>query len=140
MTYGNLKLLVTGLLIGDNVLPKDDNVIKQLLEYSFSMVSDTAEALHLLTLNKDQEDIQRFAHGEYLMRKPKLPESDSDELDIDHELCFALARFIASMISKEKMAIHQNEANNIILKYNGKVYQILDNLTTLDNLTIKDKE
>ena len=54
MTYGNLKLLVTGLLIGDNVLPKDDNVIKQLLEYSFSMVSDTAEALHLLTLNKDQ--------------------------------------------------------------------------------------
>ena len=60
MTYGNLKLLVTGLLIGDNVLPKDDNVIKQLLEYSFSMVSDTAEALHLLTLNKDEEDIQRL--------------------------------------------------------------------------------
>lgn len=129
MTYGNLKSLVSGLLIGDNVLPKDEVVIKQLLEYAFSMVSDSAEALHLLTLNKNEPDIQRFAHGEYLMRKPELPESDNDELDIDHELCFALGRYIASMISKEKIAIHKQFGDDIILKYNGKVYQILETLT-----------
>lgn len=130
MTYGNLKLLVTGLLIGDNVLPKDDNVVKQLLEYSFSIVSDKAEALHLLTMNKNGEDIQRFATGEFLMRTPNMPTNDNEELDIDHELCFAIGRYVASMISKEKIKIHEEAAEKIILAYNGKVYQILETLTS----------
>ena len=128
MTYGSLKNLVTGLLIGDNVIPKDDAVFKSLLAYAYSMIADKAEALHLLTLNK-KDNINRFATGEFLMRNPEMPTEDASELDIDEELCFAVARYIASMLSKDKTAMHQQYGDDIILKYNGKVYQILENLT-----------
>ena len=127
MTYGQLKSLTSGLLIGDNSLPKDDAIIKSLLSYAFNMISNKAEALRLMTMNST-EDIIRLGPGEYLVRTPKIPESDSEELDIDHELGFVAARYIASMISKEKIAIHQQYGDDEILKYNGKVYQILEKI------------
>jgi len=125
MTYGGLKSLVTGLLIGDNVIPKDDAVMKSLLSYAFDMIANKAEALRLMTINSTEE-IVRLGPGEYLVRTPKIPETDSDELDIDHELCFVAARYIAAMLSKEKIKIHQDYGDNGILRYNGKVYQILE--------------
>ena len=125
MTYGQLKSLTSGLLIGDNSLPKDDAIFKSLLSYAFNMISNKAEALRLMTMSST-EDIIRLGPGEYLVRTPKIPESDSEELDIDHELGFVAARYIASMISKEKIAIHQQYGDDEILKYNGKVYQILE--------------
>ena len=127
MTYGELKSLTAGLLIGDNNLPKDDSIIKALLSYAFNMISNKAEALRLMTMNST-EDIIRLGPGEYLVRTPKIPESDAEELDIDHELGFVAARYIASMISKEKIAIHQQYGDDEILKYNGKVYQILEKI------------
>ena len=125
MTYGVLKNLVTGLLIGDNVIPKDDAVMKSLLSYAFDMIANKAEALRLMTMNSTEE-IVRLGPGEYLVRKPNLPEIDTDELDIDHELCFVAARYIAAMLSKEKIKIHQDYGDYGILRYNGKVYQILE--------------
>ena len=125
MTYGGLKSLVTGLLIGDNVMPKDDAVMKSLLSYAFDMIANKAESLRLMTINSTEEII-RLGPGEYLVRKPAIPEVDTDELDIDNELCFVAARYIASMLSKEKIAIHQQYGDDGILRYNGKVYQILE--------------
>ena len=125
MTYGGLKSLVTGLLIGDNVIPKDDVIFKSLLSYAFDMIANKAEALRLMTMNST-EDIVRLGPEEYLVRKPNLPELDTDELDIDHELCFVAARYIAAMLSKEKIKIHQAYGDNGILRYNGKVWQILE--------------
>ena len=125
MTYGGLKSLVTGLLIGDNVIPKDDAVMKSLLSYAFYMIANKAEALRLMTINSTEE-IVRLGPGEYLVRKPNLPALDTDELDIDHELCFVAARYIAAMLSKEKIKIHQDYGDDGILRYNGKVYQILE--------------
>ena len=125
MTYGGLKSLVTGLLIGDNVIPKDDAVMKSLLSYAFDMIANKAEALRLLTMN-NTDDILRMGPGEYLIRTPKIPETDSDDLDIDHELGFVAARYIAAMLSKEKVAMHQQYGDDGILRYNGKVYQILE--------------
>ena len=119
-----LKYLVKGLLVGDNVLPKDSNEVIALVEYAFGTISDKAEALHLLTLNQS-EDISRLAIGDYLSRTPKLPEVDEDELDIDNELGFAVARLVASMISKNKPRVHESKAMEIIADYNSKVYQIL---------------
>ena len=55
-----------------------------------------------------------------------MPDDDSDELDIDHELGFVAARYIAAMLSKEKIKIHQDYGDDGILKYNSKVYQILE--------------
>lgn len=125
MTYGGLKSLITGLLVGDNVIPKDDAVMKSLLSYAFDMIANKAEALRLMTMNSTEE-IVRIGPGEYLVRKPNLPEIDTDELDIDHELCFVAARYIAAMLSKEKIKIHQDYGDDGILRYNGKIYQILE--------------
>ena len=91
------------------------------------MISERAESLHLLTLNK-AEIIQRMATGSYMIRKPELPENDDDEIDIDEDLCFALARYTASLISKEKVQLHEEKAEDIIMKYNQKVYQILEKI------------
>lgn len=125
MTYGGLKSLITGLLVGDNVIPKDDAVMKSLLSYAFDMIANKAEALRLLTMN-NTDDILRMGPGEYLIRTPKIPETDDEELDIDNELCFVAARYISAMLSKEKIKIHQDYGDDGIRRYNGKVYQILE--------------
>lgn len=125
MTYGGLKSLVAGLLIGDNNMPKDDVIFKSLLSYAFDMIANKAEALRLLTMTST-EDIVRLGPGEYLVRTPIMPDNDSDELDIDHELGFVAARYIAAMLSKEKIKIHQDYGDDGILRYNGKVWQILE--------------
>lgn len=127
MTYGELKNLTTGLLIGDNNIPKDDAVFKSLLSYAFNMIGEKAEALRLLTMS-NTEDILRMGPGEYLVRVPNMPENDSDDLDIDHELGFVAARYISAMLSKEKVAMHQQYGDDGILRYNGKVYQILEKI------------
>ena len=69
-----------------------------------------------------------MATGSYMIRKPELPEKDDDEIDIDEDLCFALARYTASLISKEKVQLHEEKAEDIIMKYNQKVYQILEKI------------
>ena len=125
MTYGSLKSLVAGLLIGDNNIPKDDVIFKSLLSYAFDMIANKAEALRLMTINSTEEII-RLGPGEYLVRAPIMPDNDSDELDIDHELGFVAARYIAAMLSKEKIKIHQDYGDDGILRYNGKVWQILE--------------
>lgn len=129
MTYGALKSLVKGLLIGDNTIPKEDDVVKALLSYAFNMIASKAEAMRLMTLD-NSEDILRLSSGDYMVRKPKLPEADTDELDIDDELCFVAARYIASMISKDKIQLHKAEGDSMILDYNAKVYQVMENINT----------
>jgi hypothetical protein len=128
MTYGKLKTLTSALLIGDNIFPKDDNLARALLEYAFSTVANKAEALHLFVKN-DNEEILRFASGDYKIREPEMPLNDNSELDIDNELCFALARYMAASISKEKVALHTQFAEEIVRTYNEKVYQVLQSLT-----------
>lgn len=128
MTYGSLKFLVKGLLIGDNVLPADDNIVKALLSYSFNMISNKAESMHLLTLDAN-DDISRLSYGDYMSRKPTLPISDGDELDIDDELGFVAARYVASLVSKDKAQMHEAKADGMILDYNAKVYQVMESLS-----------
>ena len=127
MKYKKFKVFLRGLLHGDNIVPSDDETLLGLVEYSLNMISERAESLHLLTVNK-AEIIQRMATGSYMIRKPELPEKDDDEIDIDEDLCFALARYTASLISKEKVQLHEEKAEDIIMKYNQKVYQILEKI------------
>jgi hypothetical protein len=124
MTYGRCKSLASALLAGDNKLTKNDDELLGLLEYAFHFVGSKAEALHLLTMNRT-DNINRKAAGDWLSRFPELPADDEDELDIDHELCFAVARYIAASISKNKPQVHENEAMKIINDYNSKVSEIL---------------
>jgi hypothetical protein len=127
MTFGLLQSVVKGLMIGDNNPPTDKNIYIGLLSYAYNMIGNKAESFHLLTLNRRQ-DLLRMASGDYFMRVPELPTNDEDELDIDNELGYVAARYICSMISDKKMQLHEAKAEDLIRDYNGKVYQIFENI------------
>lgn len=127
MTLGLLKKVVKGLMIGDNNPPTENDMFIGLLAYAFNMIGNKTESFHLLTLNRKQE-LLRMASGDYFMRVPELPESDDDELDIDNELGFVAARYICSMISKDKASLHMAMAEELVRDYNAKVYQIMEEI------------
>ena len=128
MTYGNLKYLVKALLIGDNTLTKDNNEVLVLLAYAFDKIANQADALKLFTASSDHNQILRQGPGKMFVRKPNLPEDDSDILDVDDELCFVAARYICSFVSREKGGIHVNEAMALIRSYNQKVQVFFENM------------
>ena len=127
MTYAVLKFVTQGLLTGDNKIPNDEDVLLGLVGYALTTVATTADSLHLMTLSTDG-DILRLAQGDYLIRRPVAPVLPTDELDIDEELGFAVARLVAGMLSKEKGGIHNQAATRIILDYNSKVFEIIEQM------------
>ena len=129
MTYKGFKNLTSALLVGDIRLPADDESVKALLEMAFFLIASKTQVLRLLTLNKDQS-ILRTAEGDYLVRFPMLPEKDDDTLDIDHELCFAAARYVASFVTKDinRSRFHEDKGNDIIDLYTAKVDTIMQQI------------
>jgi len=127
MTYATIKSLVTGLLTGDNVLPSDEAVLQSLFSYALTTVATQADSLHLMTLSTTA-DVLRLAQGDYLIRMPVTPTLDADLIDIDEELTFAVARYVASYVSREKGGIHVQAADRIIKDYNAKTYEIIDQM------------
>jgi hypothetical protein len=127
MTYSTLQSIITGLLTGDNVLPQVDTVLTGLVDYALTTVATKADSLHLMTLDSNA-DVLRLGPGDYLIRRPASPLTTIDTLDIDEELSFAVARMVASMLSREKGGIHMAAANRIILDYNAKVHEILEQM------------
>lgn len=125
MTYGRLKSITRVFLIGDNMLPKDNNDVLAALEVAFIEIANQTTALKLLTPNLDSAII-RQGPGNFYVRMPALPASDDEELDVDSELVPAVARLIASYVSKDKSAYHVTEANRIIRDYEGKVRAFMD--------------
>lgn len=125
MTLGLLKSIVKGLMLGDNNTSINNDVFIGLLAYAYNIIGNKTESFHLLTLNRRQE-LLRMASGDYFMRVPELPETDEDELDIDNELGFVAARYICSMISKDKPQVHIAMAEELVRDYNAKVYQIME--------------
>ena len=128
MTYGNLKYLCKALLIGDNVLTKDNNEVLVLLSYAYDKIANEADALKLFTAVSENNQIIRQGPGKLFVRMPELPTDDDDDLDIDAELCYVAARYICSFVSREKGGIHVNEAMNLIRAYNHKVQVFLENM------------
>lgn len=127
MTLGTLKNIVKGLSLGDNNPPSENAVFIGLLAYAFNLIGNKTESFHLLTLDR-KKDLLRMASGDYFMRVPELPAVDTDELDIDNELGFVAARYICSMISKDKPQLHERAAEELIRDYNAKVYQIMEEI------------
>ncbi len=128
MTYGMLKNVATGLLLGDKVLTNNDEVLISLLAMAFNEIAMHANSLHLMTLNRAGETA-RLAQGDYVIRTPQLPTVDTDELDIDNELGFVAARFIASYISQNNKEYHMHNAKIMIKDYNEKVAELLESFT-----------
>lgn len=124
MTYQFLQNVATGYLTGDNKLPSSPDVLLAITASALTTTATLADSLHLMTLSTNV-DILRMAQGDYLIRRPALPDLPEDQLDIDDELGYAVARYIASMLSKGNNAMHATIAERIVLDYNAKVYEII---------------
>jgi len=125
MTFSRLKSAIELLLIGDNELPADEEQVIAAVEMAFLQLASKVTALKLLTTNNASEVIRQGPGGTYV-RMPELPTADTDEMDIDRELCPALARIIASYLSREKGGIHNSEAQKILTSYESKVRVFLE--------------
>ena len=125
MTYGKLKTLTSALLVGDNRLPKEDESIQALLEMAYIQLVDDCQVLNLQTEDKSAL-VQRLSRGDFLVRKPDLPESDNDELDIDEVLAPVVASLIASYVSEKKTQLHLARADKGIRSYNAKVDELIE--------------
>jgi predicted transcriptional regulator of viral defense system len=130
MTYKKLQTTAKALLSSDYPLPEDNDSILSLLDMAYQYIVDNCQVLNLNTLDKSS-DIIRLGRGKYLVRKPELPTSDTDELDIDDSLGYVAASLIASYISEKKMQIHQTRADNGIRSYNAKVDELLESLADI---------
>lgn len=125
MTYADLKTLTKALLTSDFPLPDTDAATKALLSMAYNYLVDKCQVLNLQTQDKS-EAIQRLGRGDFLVRKPDLPKNDKDELDMDEDLCYAVASLLASYLSDKKIAIHQARADEIIRSYNAKVDEFIE--------------
>ena len=127
MKYKELKVLSSALLYGDNKLPSGEPELKALLMLAFNDIASRAQSLRLMTKSMNKE-VLRGSVGVYLTRYPELPEDDESELDMDKDLCFAAARFIASYVSKNKPAVHVEEGEKMIRLFNGKVNSMIESI------------
>lgn len=125
MTFKRLKSTVTGLLTGDNTLPDDPDVELALLGMAFSELSNHANSMRLITMNRDSDISRIAAQGDYYYRYPEMPELDDDELDIDEELSYPVARFMASYVSEKRGPIHMGEGKRLVREYNSKVAEMI---------------
>ena len=127
MKYKELKVLVSALLVGDNKITSNEAELKSLLMLAFNDIASRAQSLRLMTKSMNKE-VLRGSVGDYLTRYPELPEDDESELDMDKDLCFAAARFIASYVSKNKPAVHVEEGEKMIRLFNGKVNSMIESI------------
>ena len=127
MTYRALKYVATGLLTGDNKLPKEEDVLKALLGMALNYISNKCTVLNLMTLDKSAH-IHRIGAGKHMQRRPDMPETDDSELDIDDDLGYVAASLIASYVSEAKVSLHQTRADTAIRDYNAKVTEILESI------------
>lgn len=125
MKYKELKVLVSALLVGDNRITSNEAELKSLLMLAFNDIASRAQSLRLMTKSMNKE-VLRGSVGDYLTRYPELPVDDESELDMDKDLCFAAARFMASYVSKNKPAVHVEEGEKMIRLFNGKVNSMIE--------------
>jgi len=132
--YIELKTLTKALLSSDFPLPESDDSIKALLGMAYNYIAEKCQVLNLQTEDKSAV-IQRLGRGNFLVRRPELPTSDTDLLDIDHELGYAAASLIASYISEKKMGMHKGTADDIIRSYNAQVDEFVETYGSTEGVT-----
>jgi hypothetical protein len=132
-----LKSLTRVLLTGDHVLTNKEDELRALVAYAYDKVATESDALKLFTSDKS-DNILRLGPGKLYVRSPRLPQADEEELDIDDQLGYPTARYIASFVSKDKGGIHVNEAHTLIRAYNAKVQAYFEALEAAGELDPED--
>jgi len=132
MTYGEVLDLVSVYTTGDLKMPQEDSKKLVALKSAFYFAADHCTALKLLTANKASSIIRMGPGGTYV-RMPNLPRDLTDELDIDSELCPAIARVMASYFTKDISTrnYHKKEAIEVFHAYNDKVSEFMEEQNSL---------
>jgi len=127
MNWKQFQDLVAGLLSTDVSTPFDLGVSVELFRRSMWLTAEVADTQTLQEAYVEgvSSDVLR-QHGhcdELYIRKFKLPTKDSDMLDIDDLLVFAVAHFFVSSVSStlELKGYHEAKANQIIETFNQKI-------------------
>jgi len=131
MTYKKLINITKGLLLGDNQFPNEIPIQHGLIASAFNKLISEADALKLFTFDINERLI-RQGPGSVYVRHVRLPDENAtddswqdEQVDIDDELCYPLSRYIAAIITRDKMALHTVEAQELIRAYNSKVEAFL---------------
>ena len=139
MTYKELKDLTAGIGSGDFVMipkseinnPDAEARLLQLLKLALYQVAMSANSLRLTTTNKEFTRVRGLTNDTFI-REPKIPEGENKNgqiIDIDHELGYAVAYYLASLKSKSRPEYFKQEAMNIIEDYNTKIALDMENIT-----------
>jgi hypothetical protein len=121
MKWLRLQKLVEALLTGDHTLVKDAEVRLALLEYALEQTAEMGDSLVLYREGEEHKINSLRQSGNGYIVRATLPERDDDIIDIDQGLTFAVARFMASYVSKEKFSLHEKRAIDIVQMHNNKL-------------------
>jgi len=129
VTWDVLQKLTGAFLSGDNTMASDETVRLILLEEALHIVASKAETLTLETTDEALYVLRQGSAGDdnVFIRIPETPVDGNSIIDIDRLLIPAVARYMASFVSREKMEWHEKKAEDIINIFNNKVYHYRDN-------------
>ena len=132
MTYLQLKQAVKALLIADTTIPEDEDVLLAIVRMQLHNVAMEAESINLMTRRETQRILRKAAATTWFIRVPATPETDADTIDLEEELAYALANYIAASLSRNNAIKLKRDGQAYILGYNTKVYDILQDLERMD--------
>jgi hypothetical protein len=123
VTYKELKVLIGGYLLGDNVIPTEAELIDSFVYNSMKEVAKVCEPLSLLVSDRSYKVLSFLGDGVFV-RYPNAPKNDNDVIDIDDELCNTVALLSASLIASERRKIMlQRDYEKSCMDYNWNRYK-----------------
>lgn len=137
MTYLELQEATTVLLIADTVLPADPGLLQALVRMNLHRLAMDAEAINLMTRRRTPAVLRKAAPKGWYIRIPDTPIDPTDLLDLDEQLCYVLANYIASSLSRNNAAKLLSDAKMGVIDYNSKVYDIISDIEKSEDDTLE---
>ena len=128
MTYDEFKIFLTGILEGDKKIPEDELLQIYLLS-CLREVALLCEPLSLMTRDLEADILVTLECGLFI-REPKISITedeilDTDLVNIDKTLAYAVAHFVAREISKSNKPYFHSRGKEYCDDYNWKRFRDL---------------
>jgi hypothetical protein len=122
MKYSDFKIHLGEIMSGDKKVPENKK-LKPIILQCLREVAIRCEPLCLLSDNVEN-DILTVVEDELFIRVPHLSQKDSDKIDMDETLVYAVSYLVASKISKNATIVkYTKEADEIINDYQWNRYR-----------------
>ncbi len=128
MTLSEIMAHTSALLTvaGEVKIPPKEVYIP-LLHQSMLEIANNTYVLGLVTKSENFRVLREIDDGSYI-RMPKAPKIDTDKIDIDEELNYALSNYVASKIARKKQNKEKFEFDGMEIQsaYDFKIYRTLE--------------